>query len=166
VKRLWIAVIVMIVLLLLGVLYVLITGLVSPTGPRTALEAKLLLAGEGVRTQPNSGEARFDQIVSLAAVGRVSEALTASKAAKKDLKGLELPYAYLAEASVYFGQNEYEKTLKVIEQGLAANKKAADVEVAKYAEKKIVINPTTLEKTIGVRLLMLKALRGLKSLGE
>lgn len=157
VGRLRIAILLMVALILLGVVYVFVSGVIAPTGPRTALEARLLLSEDAVIRNPESGEARFDFIVSAAAVGRDAKALEAAEVAKKQLKGLQLPYAYLAEASVHFGNGDYAKALSVLDAGIVVNDKVAADVAAEYAKKKIDIKPEELAKTTGVRLLMLKA---------
>ena len=157
VKWLWLSLGALIIIFLFAVLYIVVAGLIDPTGPRTAVEARLLLSADAIKQQPQSGEARLDRILSLAVVGRNREAMDEVNQAKKDLKGLELPYAYLGEASVLFGQNKYDLATKAADDGLKVNDKAVATELAKYAEKKIRVNPETLAQKLGVRLLMVKA---------
>lgn len=157
VKRLWISLAALVVVLLFAVLYVVVAGFINPAGPRTAVEARLLLSGDAAKQQPQSGEARFDYILSLAVVGRNRVALDEVNQAKKDLKGLELPYAYLAEASVLFGQGKYDQAVKAADVGIKVKDTAVAAEVAKFAEKKIKMDPESLSQNLSVRLLMVKA---------
>lgn len=137
VRGLWIAIGVVVVALLTGLAFALVSGWLSPSGPRTALEARVLTAADGVRKVPSSGQARYDLIVTLGLSGLDRQARTAVDAAKRELKGIELPYAYLGEATLDLNGDRFRDAISVADEGLKVEAAAFDAERRRLAKERI-----------------------------
>jgi len=148
---------ILVVLVLVGALFVLIGGLVAPSGPRTATEAQMLVAADAVKQYPDSGQARYDLIVSLSRSGLDRQAKDAAKLAKKQLKGLQQVYAYLGQATVLFDAQKYREAVKEADQGLKVNNQAIEVEKTRLAKSKIQMNFDEIQTQGPSQLILLKA---------
>ena len=134
---LWIAIGVVVVALLTGLAFALVSGWLSPTGPRTALEARIVTAADAVNKYPTSGRARYDLIVTLGLSGQDRQARSQADAAKRDLKGVQLPYAYLGEATLDLNGGRYRDAITIVDQGLKVEAAAFEVERKRLARERI-----------------------------
>jgi hypothetical protein len=87
----------LIITALVVALYGLMIGYFAPSAPRTASEARLAMLETAVLKNPSSGAAQRDYIQALAASGQDDKAWKQLEQSKKQLKGLELVHADLAE---------------------------------------------------------------------
>lgn len=164
-RGLWIAIAVVGVLLVTGLAFALVSGWLSPSGPRTALEARVLTAADGVKKYPSSGQARYDLIVTLGLSGQDRQARQQVDLAKQQLKGIQVPYAYLAEATLDLNDGRFRDSVKVADQGLKVEEAAWKADQKALAKKAIQIDAPEAVTTIQVQLDLIKA-QALVKLGE
>lgn len=101
------------VIALLAVLYALLVGIINPSSPRTASEARLVTLRTAAQTVPDSGKARREYIDALLINGDVRGAKQQLAQARKDIKKLEIAHVDLAELDILWSQKEYAKVVKV-----------------------------------------------------
>lgn len=110
----WLKVVIMLVIVtaLVAALYGLMTGVIRPSSPRTAAEAKLITLESVVKTTPESGKAWRDYIAALSATGQKDKAWNQVKLARAKVKGLDRSYPNLAELDLLWADKDYEQVLK------------------------------------------------------
>lgn len=98
---------------LTGVLYALLVGVINPSSPRTAVEARLVVLRNAATSVPDSGKARRDYVDALIVSGDLGEARSQIAIARKDIKQpLEIAHVDLAELDLLWAQKRYPEVAK------------------------------------------------------
>lgn len=164
-RGLWIAIAVVGVLLVTGIAFALVSGWLTPSGPRTALEARAITAADSVRKVPASGQYRYDLIVTLGLSGQDRQARQQVDLAKQQLKGIQLPYAYLGEATLDLNGSRFRDAVKAADAGLKAQADAWTVEKKRLAKLAIQMNEPESMQPVQIQLDLVKA-QALVKLGD
>ncbi len=124
-----------IVLALTGLAYLLVGGVITPSAPRTALEAQLVAVRQAVQAQPESGEAWADYVTALVAVDNHSEAHRQLEAGRQILSGQQLLLLNISGVDLLLSEDKYEEAFELAEDNVslqaAERERAIKDEVAK-----------------------------------
>ena len=104
---------------LVGLAYLLFTGVINPPAPRTALEAQLITVREAAKANPASGEVWADYVTALVAVGDLRSAESEYTTAAGVLEGDQLLLLQIAGIDLYLAQEDYEKAFELAEDTVA-----------------------------------------------
>lgn len=108
-----------IILGLVGLAYLLFTGVINPPAPRTALEAQLITVREAAKGNPASGKVWADYVTALVAVDDLGTAESEYKKAAGVLEGDQLLLLQIAGIDLYLAQEDYEKAFELAEDTVA-----------------------------------------------
>ncbi|MDO8949171.1 MAG: hypothetical protein Q8S43_04675 [Actinomycetota bacterium] len=131
------AIALLVVVALVGIIYLLSVGILNPTTPRTAIEARLVVLESTVRTNPGSGRAQREYIDTLVASGQVGAAKKQLKLAKESLKGIELSEVLAAEVSMAFSDGDYAGAAKLADAAYKSDLGAREAWVKEMTGKGI-----------------------------
>lgn len=112
---------------LTAVLYALLVGVINPSSPRTAVEARLVVLRNAATSIPESGKARRDYIDALIVSGDMSEAKAQHAKAKKEIKEtFEIAYVDLAELDILWAEKKYPEVVTKTTAMVKAEQKRRD----------------------------------------
>lgn len=112
---------------LTAVLYALLVGVINPSSPRTAVEARLVVLRNAATSIPESGKARRDYIDALIISGDMAEAKAQHAKAKKEIKQtFEIAHVDLAELDILFAEKKYNDVVKKSATMVKAEQKRRD----------------------------------------
>jgi tetratricopeptide (TPR) repeat protein len=117
-QLLLLAILGVIVLALIGAVYLLVTRVVNPPAPRTALEAQLVAVREATITNPYSGEVWADYITALIAVEDYREAGSVLDEAMAVLEGDALLLVEISGVDLFLAQERYEDAFELAEKAV------------------------------------------------
>ncbi len=120
----------LVIVFLLVIVTALLTGVATPSGPRTLAEREVAVAGAAVRAGSTDTAVWGQYIASLIAdrqFGRARSFITQGRESLDDSKTAEFT---LAEARLYSGQKQYEKAIAAAEQAKKQIKDAFDARIA------------------------------------
>lgn len=152
-----IAIFLLVVTGIIGVLYALVIGLINPSTPRTATEAKLIVLQNAVKTVPASGAARRDYALALAATGQPDKAMAEIARGKKDLKGLDKTEVYIAQLSILFDQKKYAEVIKVAQEATTYDQAARAAIIKQYAKPNVKFGDADLPQEAAIQILVFDA---------
>lgn len=130
-----------IVVALLGLGYVLVTGVIDPSTPRTALEAQLAAVREATIAQPSSGEVWADYITALVAVEDYGEAKRVLDQSMEVLQGDDLLLVEISGVEMLLAQEKYDDAFELAETTVALEKEERERAVREAAEQGIKADP-------------------------
>lgn len=104
---------------LVGIAYLLFTGVINPPAPRTALEAQLITVREAAKGNPASGRVWADYVTALVAVDDLRTAESEYTKAAEVLQGDQLLLLQIAGIDLYLAQEDYDKAFELAEDTVA-----------------------------------------------
>jgi tetratricopeptide (TPR) repeat protein len=121
----------LIILFLVSAIGVLVTGVLATSGPRSAVEQRILVASTGGTT----GAAAVPYIEALVAAGDLSAARLALAQARGSLSATASPAGLdLVEARILMADKEYPKSATLADKAMNGYKAVYDAKVAKAAK--------------------------------
>jgi len=130
-----------IVIALLGLAYVLVSGVVNPTTPRTALEAQLAAVREATIANPASGKVWADYITALVAVEDYGEAERVLDQSMEVLQGDNLLLVEISGVEMLLAQEKYDDAFELAEATVALEKEQRDKALREAMERGIRADP-------------------------
>lgn len=155
----------LIVVALVGVLYAILGGYLTPKTPRTLVESQLVLLRNTAKTYPTQGNARQAYILALEQSGQRSAATSEFKTALKQVKGLEQTPVYVAGLTLLFDAKDYKGTLQLAKEALAADDAARKAIITSAAQNDAVVTNAQFNNSARIAVLLTSA-RASGALGD
>ncbi len=149
---------------LTGVLYFLLTGVINPPAPRTALETQAVLLGDAVQKNPLSGQAWSDAIKTQTTLGDYAQAQRLVDQGRKAVKGDQRIYVDIAAVDLLLVQKKYKEADKLADAVVQQDKDNREAAKKLLVSKGVQAPPDNMASELGVqsRLAKARAAAGLK----
>ncbi len=146
-----------IVVALTAVLYFVIAVVLSPSAPRTALEAQLVTIQEAVRQTPQSGLAWADYVRTLTGLGDYAGAHTQLDNARSILKGDELVYVDIAGVDLLLTEKKYPEAYKAAQKLSKDSDTQREKAIEAVADKGVTMNPKLVAPDLAIQVRITRA---------
>lgn len=148
-----------------AVIYGLLTGIVSPSSPRTATEARLTLLEATIKQNPESGAAWRDYAAALYASGEKAKARKVVDRATNAVSGLDRTFPALIELDQLWAEKEYERVVTKAKRAFEADKKYHQEYIAAKARMGVTIRDSDIPSKETIEILLYQA-RGSGAQGD
>lgn len=156
-RALGFAILFVLITALTGILYFVLTGVIDPPAPRTAVETQALLLEQAVKTSPKSGSAWSDYIKTVTQMGDYNRASGLVKRARASVSGDQRIVVDLAALNLLMFEKEYKAADKLADDILEQDKADRARALAELASKGVFMKPTEVGVDVAVQARLGKA---------
>lgn len=146
-----------IVTALTGALYFLMTGVIDPPAPRTALESQAMLVQRAVVSNPGSGQAWSDYIKTETTMGEYARAQQLVEQGRSSVKGDQRIHVDLAAFQLLLEQKRYTEADKLADNIIKQDRDNRKAAIRALLAKGVQTPPANMAADIGVQAHMAKA---------
>ncbi|MDP2232725.1 MAG: hypothetical protein Q8K89_03745 [Actinomycetota bacterium] len=125
----------LVILFLVSVMGVLLSGVTSPSGPRTLAEREAAVSGEAVQAGSNDPAVWGQYIAALIASGQNTRARDVIEQGRESIDDSATAEFTLGEARLYAARKDHDKVLEAADAGMAQIQKAWDAAVSSGGTK-------------------------------